>query len=76
MSGLDLALAECPYCGCVPHDGGEACDPRKVLERAAEICDRISLRKPDNKHADKPRAAYRAGATKCAWELRQLAKRP
>ncbi len=45
-----------------------------ALRRAAFLCDRLALGVPDNRHKDNPRAAYQAGAAKCAWEIRQLMK--
>jgi len=49
---------------------------REVLEEAAKLCDRIAVQNgPDNRKASNPRAAYQAGACKCAWELRQLARK-
>jgi hypothetical protein len=46
-----------------------------VLQQAAAICDKVALGRADNRFANKPRAAYQAAAAKCAWEVRQLAKR-
>ena len=48
----------------------------EALARAVAICNQVGLRTPDNKHANEPRAAYKAAAAKCAWELRELAKHP
>lgn len=45
-----------------------------ALSRAAVLCDRQALGRPENRHKDDPRAAYQAGAAKCAWEIRQLAR--
>lgn len=44
---------------------------RAALIEAIHVCDGVTLRTPDNRHATDPRATYRAGASKCAWELRQ-----
>ena len=46
----------------------------EALSRAAVLCDRLALGRPENRYKDNPRAAYQAGAAKCAWGIRQLAR--
>jgi hypothetical protein len=48
----------------------------ETLDRVAKLCDSIAVKTPDNRHATNPRAAYQAGAAKCAWEIRQLQRGP
>lgn len=46
-------------------------------EACALVCDHVSktAKKPDNAKAADPRATFKSGAAKCAWEIRQRGKR-
>ena len=67
----------CSWCGVerdAPAAGPHTCDPRRVLEVAALVCDNVSRSMPKNRLADDARATFRAAACECAWLLRQKAK--
>ena len=53
----------------------------EALKEAAEVCDRVALSMgtvesfPNNRRSRDPKATYKSGACKCAWEIRQLARK-